>query len=174
MLTLILTVDLIVAGPLVLSASTARKVEAVVAPGGKFLVIYGQRLHYFNIGGAGPAVVLIHSLGVQAVTLAKIVRGLRSNNFHNTSSDAVAVMEDLQAMMNRYCESKVPLGMLFAKGDLILDCREHGEEMKKQCSALDLMLLDGRGHMSPLIAPDAATDLICRIAELQLEFGAGR
>jgi hypothetical protein len=30
--------------------------------------------------------------------------------------------------------------------------------MKQQCPALDLVLLDGHGHMLPLTAPDATAD----------------
>jgi pimeloyl-ACP methyl ester carboxylesterase len=313
LLTLILIVALIVAGLVFFAANTARKVEATVPPCGQFVAIDGQRLHYIDTGGAGPAVVLIHGLGgtlwhytyalvdklsgecrviavdrpgsgystrpddvsarlgVQADTLAKFMRalglkqpllvghslggalslaialdhpdcagavaliapltqvqedapepfqglvinspvmrkiiawtlaipmsirnapkllkivfgpdavpadfptrgggmlGLRPNSFYNTSSDAVAVMEDLPGMMNRYSGLTIPLGMLFAKGDLILDYRMHGEAMKQQCPALDLVLLDGHGHMLPLTAPDATADLIRHVAARQLE-----
>ena len=78
-------------------------------------------------------------------------------------------MEDLAGMMNRYSGLTIPLGMLFAKGDLILGYRMHGEAMKQQCPALDLVLLDGHGHMLPLTAPDATADLIRHVAARQLE-----
>ncbi len=316
LLTLILIVALIVAGLVFFASNTARKVEAALPPCGQFLEIDGQRLHYVDTGGAGPAVVLIHGLGgtlwhytyalvdklssefrviavdrpgsgystrpddlsarlgVQADTLAKFMRalglkqpllvghslggalslaialdhpdcaaavaliapltqaqeklpepflglritsplmrkiiawtlaipmsirnapkllkivfgpdsvpadfptrgggmlGLRPNSFFNSSSDAVAVMEDLPVMMNRYCGLTIPLGMLFAKGDLILDYRLHGEAMKQQCPSLHLVLLDGHGHMLPLTAPDATADLIRHVATRQLELRA--
>jgi pimeloyl-ACP methyl ester carboxylesterase len=41
--------------------------------------------------------------------------------------------------------------------------------MKQQCPALDLVLLDGHGHMLPLTAPDATADLIRHVAARQLE-----
>ena len=63
LLTLILIVALIVAGLVFFAANTARKVEATVPPCGQFVGIDGQRLHYIDTGGAGPAVVLIHGLG---------------------------------------------------------------------------------------------------------------
>ena len=47
-------------------------------------------------------------------------------------------MEDVTGMMNRYSGLTIPLGMLFAKGDRILDYRLHGEAMKQLCPALDL------------------------------------
>src|ERR1700676_738831 len=302
LLTPVLIVALIVVGLVLFSANTARKVEAAVPPCGRFIEIDGQRLHYVDTGGTGPAIVMIHGLGgtlwnftyalvdklsgefrviavdrpgsgysaraddapaklsTQANTLAKFIRalglqqpllvghslggalslaialdhpdcagalaliapltqaqddvpepfrglvvdspvmrkiiawtlaiplsirnapkllkivfgpdavpadfpvrgggllGLRPKSFYNTSSDAVAVMEDVPGMMKRYGGLTIPLGMLFAKGDLILDYRRQGEAMKQQCPALDLVLLDQHGHMLPVTAPEATAD----------------
>jgi pimeloyl-ACP methyl ester carboxylesterase len=94
--------------------------------------------------------------------------GLRPKSFYNTSSDAVAVMEDVPGMVKRYGGLTIPLGMLFAKGDLILDYRRHGEAMKQKCPALDLVLLDEHGHMLPVTAPDSTADLIRRVAARKL------
>jgi pimeloyl-ACP methyl ester carboxylesterase len=308
----ILIVVLVVAGLVLFTAYTARKVEAAVPPCGQFIEIGGQRLHYVDTGGTGPAIVMIHGLGgtlwnytyalsgklsgefrviavdrpgsgystrpddasatlsAQADTLAKFIRalglkqpllvghslggalslaialdhpdcagalalvapltqaqddvpepfrrlvvtspmmrkiiawtlaipmsirnapmllmivfgpdavpadyptrgggllGLRPKSFYNTSSDLLAANEDLPGMMKRYDGLTIPLGMLFAKGDLILDYRRQGEAMKQQCPALELVLLDGHGHMLPLTAPDATADLIRRVAARQL------
>jgi len=312
LLTLVLIVVLVVAGLVLFTAYTARKVEAAVPPCGRFIEIDGQRLHYVDTGGTRPAIVMIHGLGgtlwnytyalvdklsgefrviavdrpgsgysarpddapaklsAQADTLANFMRalglkqpllvghslggalslaialdhpdsagalaliapltqaqddvpepfqgldvtspmirkivawtlaipmsirnapkllkivfgpdavpadyptrgggllGLRPKSFYNTSSDLVAASEDLPGMMKRYGGLTIPLGMLFAKGDLILDYRRQGEAMKQQCPALDLVLLDGHGHMLPLTAPDATADLIRRVAARQL------
>jgi len=94
--------------------------------------------------------------------------GLRPKSFYNTSSDLIAAPEDLPGMMKRYGGLAIPLGMLFAKGDLILDYRRQGEAMKQQCPALDLVLLDQHGHMLPVTAPEATADLIRRVAARQL------
>jgi pimeloyl-ACP methyl ester carboxylesterase len=311
-LTLVLIVAILVAGLAWFAANTARKVEAAVPPCGQFMEIDGQRLHYIDTKGSGPAIVMIHGLGgtlwnytyalveklsgefrviavdrpgsgysvrpddaparlsAQADTLAKFTRalglkqpllvghslggalslaialdhpdcagalvliaplthaqddvpepfrglvinspairkiiawtlaipmairnapkllkivfgpdavpadyptrgggllGLRPKSFYNTSSDAVAVMEDVPGMVKRYGGLTIPLGMLFAKGDLILDYRRHGEAMKQKCPALDLVLLDEHGHMLPVTAPDSTADLIRRVAARQL------
>ena len=311
-LTLIVIVAVIIAGLIWFAANTERKVEAAVPPCGQFMEIDGQRLHYIDTRGTGPAIVMIHGLGgilwnytyalvdrlsgefrviavdrpgsgysvrpddapaklsAQADTLAKFMRalglkqpllvghslggalslaialdhpdcagalaliapltqaqddvpepfqglvvtssmirkiiawtlavpisirnapkllkivfgpdavpadyptrgggllGLRPKSFYNTSSDIVAVSEDLPGMMQRYGGLTIPLGMLFAKGDRILDYRRQGEAMKQQCPALDLVLLDGHGHMLPLTAPDATADLIRRVAARRL------
>jgi pimeloyl-ACP methyl ester carboxylesterase len=311
-LTLILIVAVIVAGLVWFAANTARKVEAAVPPSGQFMEIDGQRLHYVDTKGTGPAIVMIHGLGAtlsnytyalvdklsgefrviavdrpgsgysvrqddaparlgaQADTLAKFMRALglkqpllvghslggalslaialdhpdcagalaliaplthaqddvpepfqglvvnspmlrkiiawtlatpmsiwrapellkivfgpdavpadyptrgggllslRPKSFYNTSSDLVAVNEDLPGMMSRYGGLTIPLGMLYAKGDLILDYRRHGEAMQQKCPALDLVLIDEHGHMLPVTAPDATADLIRRVAARRL------
>jgi pimeloyl-ACP methyl ester carboxylesterase len=312
LLTPILIVALIVAGLVLFAANTARKVEAAVPPCGQFIEIDGQRLHYVDTGGTGPAIVMIHGLGgtlwnftyalvdklsgefrviavdrpgsgysarpddapaklsAQANTLAKFIRalrlkqpllvghslggalslaialdhpdcagalaliaplthaqddvpepfrglvinsrvmlkiiawtlaipmsirsapallmivfgpdavpadyptrgggllGLRPKSFYNTSSDLAAVNDDLPGMMKRYGGLSIPLGMLFAKGDLILDYRRQGEAMKQKCPALDLVLTDEHGHMLPVTAPDSTAGLIRRVAARQL------
>jgi len=95
--------------------------------------------------------------------------GLRPKSFYNTSSDLVAVNDDLPGMMTRYGGLTIPLAMLFAKGDRILDYRRQGEAMKQKCPALDLVLVDEHGHMLPVTAPDRTADLIRRVAaRLQL------
>ena len=96
------------------------------------------------------------------------ILALRPNSFYNTSSDAVAAPEDLPGMMKRYGGLTIPLGMLFAEGDLILDYRRQGVAMKQQCPALDLVLLAEHGHMLPVTAPDVTADLIRRVAARQL------
>jgi pimeloyl-ACP methyl ester carboxylesterase len=308
LLTLVLIAALIVAGLALFAANTARKVEAAVPPCGQFIEIDGQRLHYVDTGGKGPAIVMIHGLGgtlwnytyalvdklsgefrviavdrpgagystradgtpanlrAQAGTLAKFIRALglkrpllvghslggglslaialdhpdcagalaliapftqaqedvpdafkglvvnsavvrkiiawtlaipmsirnapellkivfgpdavpadfpirgagllslRPKSFYNTSSDLAAASEDMPDMMKRYGGLTIPLGMLFAKGDRILDYRRQGEAMKQQCPTLDLALLDEHGHMLPVTAPDATASLIRRVA----------
>jgi pimeloyl-ACP methyl ester carboxylesterase len=93
--------------------------------------------------------------------------GLRPKAFYNTSSDLVAASEDLPGMMQRYGAMTIPMAMLFAKGDLILDYRRQGEVMKQQCPVLDLVLLEEHGHMLPVTAPEATADLIRRVAARQ-------
>lgn len=44
------------------TALTARRVEAMLPPRGRFMEIDGQRIHYTDTGGPGPVIVLIHGL----------------------------------------------------------------------------------------------------------------
>jgi pimeloyl-ACP methyl ester carboxylesterase len=62
LLVLILLVACIIAGLVWFTANTARRVEAELPPRGSFTDIDGQRIHYVDTGGSGPAVVLIHGL----------------------------------------------------------------------------------------------------------------
>src|SRR5471032_3379296 len=63
LLTLVLIVAVVVAGLVLFTAYTARKVEAAVPPCGQFIEIDGQRLHYVDTGGNRPVIVMIHGLG---------------------------------------------------------------------------------------------------------------
>jgi surfactin synthase thioesterase subunit len=66
----------------------------------------------------------------------------------------------------RYASLALPMGMLFAKSDRLLDYRAQGEAMKATCPALDLELTEG-GHMLPMTAPDRCAALIRRVAARQ-------
>jgi pimeloyl-ACP methyl ester carboxylesterase len=52
----------VILGLVVFSVRTARKVEAALPPRGKFMQIDGERLHYIDRGGSGPAILMIHGL----------------------------------------------------------------------------------------------------------------
>jgi pimeloyl-ACP methyl ester carboxylesterase len=60
---LVLLLAVLIGGLVWFTASTARKVEAALPPRGQFIEIDGERIHYLDTGGAGPAVVMIHGLG---------------------------------------------------------------------------------------------------------------
>src|SRR5262245_48712944 len=59
---LVLLLAALTAGLVWFTANTARKVEAALPPCGRFAEIDGERIHYVDTGGAGPAVVMIHGL----------------------------------------------------------------------------------------------------------------
>jgi pimeloyl-ACP methyl ester carboxylesterase len=60
---LVLLLAVLIGGLVWFTASTARKVEAALPPRGRFMEMDGERIHYLDTGGAGPAVVMIHGLG---------------------------------------------------------------------------------------------------------------
>jgi pimeloyl-ACP methyl ester carboxylesterase len=94
--------------------------------------------------------------------------GLRPKAFCSASSDAVLAEYVLPNYVARYGSLVLPMGMLFAKGDRLLDYRAQAEAMKATCPALDLELMEG-GHMLPMTAPDRCAALIRRVAARQQE-----
>jgi pimeloyl-ACP methyl ester carboxylesterase len=60
---LVVLLAVLIAGLVRFTARTARKVEAALPPRGRFMAIGGERLHFVDTGGTGPAVVMIHGLG---------------------------------------------------------------------------------------------------------------
>lgn len=92
--------------------------------------------------------------------------GLRPKAFCSASSDAVLAEYVLPNYVARYSSLALPMGMLFARGDRLLDYRAQGEAMKATCPALDLELIDG-GHMLPMTAPDRCAAMIRRVAAQQ-------
>ncbi len=89
--------------------------------------------------------------------------GLRPIAFYNTSTDMMAVGDDMPAIMATYPSIACPIGMLFGRGDRLLDYKTDGEGMKARCPQLDLRLMEG-GHMLPLTAPEPCEKLIRDIA----------
>lgn len=77
--------------------------------------------------------------------------GLRPGNFYNASSDLVAVESDMPALAARYGEVKVPVSILYGKGDNLLDPEVHGGRMKDMVGA-EVELVEG-GHMLPFTQP---------------------
>jgi pimeloyl-ACP methyl ester carboxylesterase len=94
--------------------------------------------------------------------------GLRPKAFCSASSDAVLAEHALPNYVARYGSLALPVGMLFATGDRLLDYRAHGEAMKAKYPALDLELMEG-GHMLPMTAPARCAALIRRVATRQQE-----
>ena len=92
--------------------------------------------------------------------------GLRPQAFYGASSDMVAIGDVMPSYMQRYASLKVPFGMLYGRGDRLLDYRANGEALKAVLPALDLELMEG-GHMLLMTAPDRCAALIRRIASRQ-------
>jgi pimeloyl-ACP methyl ester carboxylesterase len=96
-------------------------------------------------------------------TAAGGLLGARPSNIYAASSDIMAVIEDLEEIAPRYGSIRIPVGILFGRGDQILDWRAQGETMREKIPSLDLKIVDG-GHMLPVTAPDIAADFIRRMA----------
>jgi len=91
--------------------------------------------------------------------------GLRPGHFHATSTDFVAVEDDLGRIEQRYSEIAMPAGIFFGTADRVIDVRIHGEPMKDRIQRLDFEAVDGLGHMPQFAEPDRVIGFIKRIAE---------
>ena len=69
-------------------------------------------------------------------------------------------------MIRQYPSLSVPVGILFGRGDRLLDYRLHeaGDE-RKDPRTLHLEVVEG-GHMLPITAPDLVADFIRRMSRL--------
>ena len=85
---------------------------------------------------------------------------LRPRTFYSTSTDLVAVNEDLPAFQARYASLELPAGIIFGAEDRILDAQVHGASMPSQVPGLVYETIDGAGHMIPLTRPDRVAAFI--------------
>ena len=89
--------------------------------------------------------------------------GLRPLNILSSSSDMIAANDDLKQMVPRYPSLRVPVGVIYGRGDVILDWHVQGEAMQAELPTLDLEIVDG-GHMLPVTCPDLVAAFLRRIA----------
>jgi len=90
--------------------------------------------------------------------------GLRPDHFYATSSDYVAVNDEIDALAARVGEIKVPVGVLFGDKDRVLDVEEQGQSMRGRLKGVDIEILEGIGHMPQFVATDATLAFIRRMA----------
>ena len=74
-----------------------------------------------------------------------------------------AASDDLEDMPPRYPLLRAPIGILYGRGDHILNYRTQGEAMKQKVPSVDLEIVDG-GHMLPVTQPDLVAAFIRRMA----------
>lgn len=78
--------------------------------------------------------------------------GLRPAAFRAASADLMAARAGMAALEARYGDLRLPVSILFGRGDRVLDWRHHGEAMQSLLPGTRLTLIDG-GHMLPMTAP---------------------
>ena len=89
--------------------------------------------------------------------------GLRPKSFCAASEDLVALEGELPALVGRYAELRMPVGILYGTGDRVLDHRLHGVEVASMIKGAELELIEG-GHMLPLTAPDRVAEFVRKVA----------
>lgn len=91
--------------------------------------------------------------------------GLRPSAYYGASADLMAVSNDLHGIAARYGDVAVPVGILFGSGDRILEPGQHGQAALAQIPGATLELVEGRGHMVPITAPEQTVAFIQRMQE---------
>lgn len=84
---------------------------------------------------------------------------LRPSHFIAASEDLAAIPQDLPAMTLRYSAMRLPVSVLFGRGDRILDPREQGEGLAAELPGATLTLVEG-GHMLPVTQPELTAQFI--------------
>jgi pimeloyl-ACP methyl ester carboxylesterase len=79
--------------------------------------------------------------------------------FYASSSDMVAVEADMPKLVARYGELKLPVSILYAREDNLLDCRKHGECTAGEIEGARLEMVEG-GHMLPFTQPELTARFI--------------
>jgi pimeloyl-ACP methyl ester carboxylesterase len=92
-------------------------------------------------------------------TRAGNLLGVRPSSYIGASADMMAVEHDLPEMVRRYPEMKLPVSILFGRGDRILSPRDHGEALTAAIPGAKLTLVEG-GHMLPITAPERTAQFI--------------
>jgi pimeloyl-ACP methyl ester carboxylesterase len=133
-----------------LRSPLARTVLAwtLAAPGGRL----GADAANAQIFGPEPFPVDFETRGGAALTL-------RPEAFVAACGDVEAARKEMPGIAARYGELTIPVGIMFAKGDLLLDPSVHGQTTAAAIKGAELKLIDG-GHMFPLMQPQVTADWI--------------
>lgn len=84
---------------------------------------------------------------------------LRPGNLDAAMFEIAAARDDLDAMVPRYGELDLPVAILFARGDNLLDPDVHGAQTVRMIRGATFEEIDG-GHMLPLTHPEACARTI--------------
>lgn len=133
-----------------LRSPIARTVLAwtLAAPAGRL----GADAANAQVFGPEPFPVDFETRGGAALTL-------RPEAFVAACRDVEAARGEMPGITARYGELTIPVGIMFAKGDLLLDPSVHGPPTVAAIKGAELKLIDG-GHMFPLTQPEVTADWI--------------
>lgn len=120
----------------------------LAAPGGRL----GADSANAQVFGPEPFPVDFETRGGAALTL-------RPEAFVAACGDVEAARNEMAGIAARYGELAIPVGIMFAKGDLLLDPAVHAEPTVAAIKGAELALIEG-GHMFPLTQPRVTADWI--------------
>jgi pimeloyl-ACP methyl ester carboxylesterase len=88
---------------------------------------------------------------------------MRPSAFYGSSSDLVELEGELDDMVERYPTLSIPVRILFAPGDNLLNSKLHGEQTASEIPGARIELVEG-GHMLPFSQPDLTAAFVRRAA----------
>jgi pimeloyl-ACP methyl ester carboxylesterase len=90
--------------------------------------------------------------------------GIRPSHFVAACTDLADVPHDLPEMEARYPAMRVPVSVLYGRGDRILSPAEPGQGLADRLPGTRLVLVEG-GHMLPVTVPDVTAAFVRDVAE---------
>jgi pimeloyl-ACP methyl ester carboxylesterase len=88
---------------------------------------------------------------------------MRPNNFYASSADLVDLEGELEGMVERYPTLAVPVSILYAGADNLLNAQLHGERTAGEIPGAEIELVEG-GHMLPFTQPGLTAAFVRRAA----------
>ncbi|HEX8125052.1 MAG TPA: alpha/beta hydrolase [Allosphingosinicella sp.] len=98
---------------------------------------------------------------------------MRPDNFYASSADLVDLEGELEGMVERYPALKVPVSILYAGADNLLNAKVHGERTASEIPGAEIELVEG-GHMLPFTRPELTAAFVRRAAARKEEPDARR
>jgi pimeloyl-ACP methyl ester carboxylesterase len=89
--------------------------------------------------------------------------GLRPQSYLGAAEDLEGVEQDLPALQARYGELRLPVAILYGRGDRVLDWQEQGEALVRAVPHARLTVVDG-GHMLPVTQPGLTMQWLAPLA----------
>jgi pimeloyl-ACP methyl ester carboxylesterase len=93
---------------------------------------------------------------------------MRPNNFCASSADLVDLEGELDGRVERYPTLSVPVSILYARADNLLDYAKHGERTASEIPGTEIELVEG-GHMLPFTQPENTAAFVRRAAARTLK-----
>lgn len=90
--------------------------------------------------------------------------GFRPGNFQGAAADLADALGEAAELVAAYPRLNLPVGILYGRGDHLLDYRVHGERSAAQIPGAQLTLTEG-GHMLPFTQPETTARFIRGVAE---------
>jgi pimeloyl-ACP methyl ester carboxylesterase len=88
---------------------------------------------------------------------------IRPNNFYASSSDLCDLEGELEGMVERYPTLSIPVSILYAGADNLLNAKLHGERTAGEIPGAVIELVEG-GHMLPFTQPELTAAFVRRAA----------